>query len=342
MSQKDSEDNLPADVYDYTDAFAQMDAVKNEGQDNSSDSWAKNVNDGEITSCPNCKANRNHLEVDDNRGELVCVNCGMVVEQNLIDLSAPTRRFSKDDPSVDNSHHGAPPSILFPDKGLTTTFNAWEGKPTNRLQNYILKRTNQQTVTNKERNLAVALGDLARIVSRMALSKAVHQEAARIYREAVDAKLIRGRSIEGVVAASLYAACRMCGLPRSLDEIADGTRTGRKEIARNWTTLRKRITRLKRAHPPRPEEFLERYANVLNLNIGTSQRANELLSSCFDGGVDQGKNPIGIVAACLYIACTECDERRTQREIAKALCITEVTIRNRYKEALEVLKRNAP
>jgi transcription initiation factor TFIIB len=328
------------DTYDYAEAFAQMDAVK--GLDKTNDGWADGINSGEITSCPACKANQKHFKIDDNRGELICDNCGMVLEQNLIDLSAPTRRFSKDDPSVDNSHHGAPPSILFPDKGLTTTFNAWEGGPrTNRLQNYILKRTNQQTVTNKERNLAVALGDLARIVSRMGLSKPVHQEAARIYREAVDAKLIRGRSIEGVVAASLYASCRMCGLPRSLDEIADGTRTGRKEIARNWTTLRKRITRLKRAPPPRPEAFLERYANVLNLHIRTSQRATELLSSCFDGGVDQGKNPIGIVAACLYIACTECDERRTQREIAKALCITEVTIRNRYKEALEVLKRNA-
>ena len=341
MSEKDD--------YDYEDAFAELEAYRQEtdkklgfSEANDDTVWADDVNSGEITSCTNCGAGVGDITVDENRGERVCQKCGMVLEQNIIDQSAPTRRFSKDDPSVDNSHHGAPSSILFPDKGLTTTFNAWEGGPnTNKLRNYILKRTNQQTVTNKERNLAVALGDLARIVSRMGLSKPVHEEAARIYRDAVDAKLIRGRSIEGVVAASLYAGCRMCGLPRSLDEIADGTRTGRKEIARNWTTLRKRIKRLKRAPPPRPEAFLERYANLLKLNIGTTQRANQLLNDCFDGGVDQGKNPIGIVAACLYIACTECDERRTQREIAKALCITEVTIRNRYKEALEVLKRGS-
>lgn len=296
--------------------------------------------DTDYQGCPNCGASPNYVKVNEIRGERYCDKCGAVLEENMIDHREPTRRFSKDDPSVDNSHHGAPSSILFPDKGLTTTFNAWEGKTENRLQNYILKRTNKQTVTNKERNLAVALSDLARIISRMGLPKTVHFEAANIYRKAVDEQLIRGRSIEGVVAASLYASCRLCGVPRTLDEIAQGTRTGRKEIARNWTTLRKRIPQLKRIRNPSPELFLERFGNQLGLTIQTTQRAKNLLKVCFEGGIDQGKNPVGIVAACIYIACNEKEERRTQRQIAKALNITEVTIRNRYKEALEVMQRN--
>ncbi len=296
--------------------------------------------DADYQGCSHCGASPDNVKVNEIRGERYCDKCGAVLEENMIDHREPTRRFSKDDPSVDNSHHGAPTSILFPDKGLTTTFNAWEGKTENRLQNYILKRTNKQTVTNKERNLAVALSDLARIISRMGLPKTVHFEAANIYRKAVDEQLIRGRSIEGVVAASLYASCRLCGVPRTLDEIAEGTRTGRKEIARNWTTLRKRLPQLKRIRNPSPELFLERFGNQLGLTIQTTQRAKNLLKVCFEGGIDQGKNPVGIVAACIYIACNEQEERRTQRQIAKALNITEVTIRNRYKEALEVMQRN--
>ena len=290
--------------------------------------------------CPSCGAGEREIKIDEVRGERSCSMCGHVVESNMIDHREPTRRFSKDDPSVDNSHHGAPSSILYPDKGLTTTFNPWEGQPTGqrKLKNYILKRTNKQTVTNKERNLAVALSDLSRIISRMGLSKPVHYEAANIYRKAVDAQLIRGRSIEGVVAASLYAACRMCQVPRTLDEIAQGTRTGRKEIARNWTTLRKKLPMLKKVRNPPPESFLERFGNQLKLSISTTRRARQLLFECFDGGIDHGKNPVGIVAACIYIACNEQEERRTQREIAQALNITEVTIRNRYKEALETLE----
>ena len=95
---------------------------------------------------------------------------------------------------------------------------------------------------------------------------------------------------------------------------------------------------LKKVRNPPPEAFLERFGNQLKLSISTTRRARQLLFECFDGGIDHGKNPVGIVAACIYIACNEQEERRTQREIAQALNITEVTIRNRYKEALETLE----
>ena len=275
---------------------------------------------------------------DEDRGEVTCNNCGACVESNLIDLSAPTRRFSADDPSVDNAHYGAPISDLYADRGLPTTFNPMEAKASDRRKSFILKRINQQTVTNKERNLAVALRDIERVVSRGGLPKTVHEEAVRVYRDAVDKQLIRGRSIEGMVAASLYTACRMCGVPRSLDEVADLTRTGRKEIARNYNTLKKNIRRLKKMRPPSPEQYLDRYIGALNLTLKVRNRALTLMQDCFDGGMNQGRNPIGIVAACIYISCVECNERRTQRQIARELEITEVTIRNRYKEAMAILE----
>ena len=279
------------------------------------------------------------FETDDERGEVVCLNCGCLAEENLIDLSAPTRRFSSEDPSVDNAHYGAPISQLYADKGLPTTFNPMEAKSSERRKSFILKRINQQTVTNKERNLAVALRDIERVVSRGSLPKSVHEEAVRVYRDAVDKQLIRGRSIEGMVAASLYTACRMVQVPRSLDEIADLTRTGRKEIARNYNTLKKNIVRLKKMRPPSPEQYLDRYIGALSLSIKVRNRASELMKECFEGGMNQGRNPIGIVAACIYIACVEGGERRTQRQIARELEITEVTIRNRYKEAMAILEK---
>jgi len=290
--------------------------------------------------CEDCdNADVNGFETDEERGEVVCLNCGCLVEENLIDLSAPTRRFSSEDPSVDNAHYGAPISDLYADRGLPTTFNPMEAKPADRRKSFVLKRINQQTVTNKERNLAVALRDIERVVSRGSLPKSVHEEAVRVYRDAVDKQLIRGRSIEGMVAASLYTACRMVQVPRSLDEIADLTRTGRKEIARNYNTLKKHILRLKRMRPPSPEQYLDRYIGALSLSIKVRNRAAELMKECFQGGMNQGRNPIGIVAACIYIACVECSERRTQRQIARELEITEVTIRNRYKEAMAILEK---
>jgi transcription initiation factor TFIIB len=288
----------------------------------------------------NCKCgNNNHSDfhVDDNKGEVSCNQCGTLILENMIDPSAPTRRFSSSDPSVDNAHYGAPASNLFADKGLRTTFNPMEANRKDRQKSFILKRINQQTVTNKERNLAVALRDIERVISRGGLTKSVHQAAVNVYRDAVDLQLIRGRSIEGMVAASIYTACRIQNVPRSLDEVADLTRTGRKEIARNYNTLKKNIVRLKRMPPTTPDQYLKRYIFSLNLSLQVENRANELLKTCFEGGMNQGRNPIGVVAACIYIACVDCDERRTQRQIARKLEITEVTIRNRYKEAMSIL-----
>ena len=185
--------------------------------------------------------------------------------------------------------------------------------------------------------LDMTLRDIERVISRGGLTKSVHQEAVNVYRDAVDLQLIRGRSIEGMVAASIYTACRIRGVPRSLDEVADLTRTGRKEIARNYNTLKKNIVRLKRMPPTTPDQYLKRYSFALNLSLKVQNRANDLLKTCFDGGMNQGRNPIGVVAACIYIACVDCDERRTQRQIARELEITEVTIRNRYKEAMAIL-----
>ena len=108
-------------------------------------------------SCDECgTTDQNGFELDEDKGEVVCLSCGYLVEENLIDLSAPTRRFSSEDPSVDNAHYGAPISDLYADRGLPTTFNPMEAKPADRRKSFVLKRINQQTVTNKERNLAVA------------------------------------------------------------------------------------------------------------------------------------------------------------------------------------------
>nr|AIF11153.1 transcription factor TFIIB cyclin-related protein (TFIIB, GTF2B, SUA7, tfb) [uncultured marine thaumarchaeote KM3_50_F11] len=47
--------------------------------------------------------------------------------------------------------------------------------------------------------------------------------------------------------------------------------------------------------------------------------------------VSAGKDPMGLAAAALYLACVKNDEDKTQRDIAEAANVTEVTIRNRYK-----------
>ena len=70
----------------------------------------------------------------------------------------------------------------------------------------------------------------------------------------------------------------------------------------------------------------------------TQRRAREILRMAQEARISAGKDPMGLAASALYVACTLEGEEKTQKDIAEAAGVTEVTIRNRYKELLEELK----
>ncbi|MGI0151902.1 MAG: TFIIB-type zinc ribbon-containing protein, partial [Thermoplasmata archaeon] len=192
------------------------------------------------TRCPSCGST--HLTRDYERGELVCDECGLVLEEAMIDQGPEWRAFDAEQGDK-RSRTGAPTTLTIHDKGLSTEIG-WKNRdpygksiPTrNRAQLYRLRKWQRRIrVSNAtERNLAFALSELDRLSSSMSLPRNVRETAAMIYRKAVGRNLIRGRSIEGVVAASLYGSCRQCNVPRTLDEIASKSRIGRKEIGRTY------------------------------------------------------------------------------------------------------------
>ena len=237
------------------------------------------------------------------------------------------------------SEWGCLPLIYFHDKGLTTEIG-WQnndysgGKMSTDMSKLFrrLRKQHQRTriSTSTERNLAVALGELQRLASRMSLSSQVREEAAFIYRKAVELKLVRGRSIEGVVASSIYAACRMHGIPRTLDEVGKHSRTGRKEIGRTFRAVSKELKL--QVPPTTPDNYIPRFCAKLNLSNKVSVRAINILKRADELELTAGRGPTGIAAASVYLASILENEQRTQKEVSEAAGVTEVTIRNRYKE----------
>ena len=159
--------------------------------------------------------------------------------------------------------------------------------------------------------------------------------AAVVYRRAVEKGLIRGRSIEGVTAASIYAACRQCKVPRTLDEIANSSKLNRKEIGRTYRYISRELGIS--LSPTTPIDYVPRFGSELNLKGEVQSKAIEILKKAMEKELTSGRGPTGIAAAAIYIASVLLGERRTQREVADVAGITEVTIRNRYKELAEAL-----
>ncbi|MBA3044270.1 transcription initiation factor IIB [archaeon] len=302
------------------------------------------VNVEEVIKCPEC--NSAHLIRDYERGELVCDECGLVINEGFIDQGPEWRAFDTEQ-GAKRSRTGAPMTYTIHDKGLSTEIG-WKNKdsygksiPTkNRAQLYRLRKWQRRIrISNAtERNLAFALSELDRMASSIGLPRNVRETAAMIYRRAVTKNLIRGRSIEGVAAAALYAACRQCNVPRTLDEIASTSRVSRKEIGRTYRFMTREL-KLK-LMPTAPEDYISRFCSELKLSGDVQIKANEILKQAAEKELTSGRGPTGVAAAAIYVSSIICNERKTQREVADVAGVTEVTIRNRYKELTEKLKIN--
>ncbi|RLI77261.1 transcription initiation factor IIB [Archaeoglobales archaeon] len=291
--------------------------------------------------CPECGSPR--LIRDYRRGEFICQDCGLVIEDKYIDAGPEWRAFDSEQKDK-RSRVGAPVTFTIHDKGLSTIID-WSNKDfygksisvRNRAQLFRLRKWQRRIrISNAtERNLAFALSELDRMASALGLPKSVRETAAVIYRKAVDKNLIRGRSIEGVVAAALYAACRQAGVPRTLDEIATFSRVDRKEIGRTYRFIARELGL--KLMPTSPADYVPRFCAALSLSGDVQKKAIEIIKKAEERELTSGRGPTGVAAAAIYIASILSGERRTQREVAEVAGVTEVTIRNRYKELAEKL-----
>ena len=295
----------------------------------------------ESVKCPKC--NSTHLTKDHSRAELVCDGCGLVIDAEIIDHGPEWRAFDTEQREK-RARVGAPMTYTIHDKGLSTTIG-WQNRdaygrsiPTrNRAQLYRLRKWQNRTRISDgtERNLAQALTALDRMSSSLGLPRNVRETAAMIYRKAVRQKLIRGRRIDGVTASVLYAACRQCNVPRTLDEISNVSNIKKKEIGRNYRNISRQL-KLKLL-PTTPQDYVSRFSNRLKLSSEVQEKTFEILKKAGREELTSGRGPTGLASAALYIASVLCGERRTQREVAEMAGVTDVTIRNRYKEIVRKL-----
>ena len=187
-----------------------------------------------------------------------------------------------------------------------------------------------------ERSLSLALSELDRISSRLGLPRNIREEASLIYRKAAKKNIVRGRSIEGIVAASIYTACRIHNVPRTLDEIAEASRISKKRIGRYYRLLVRELNI--KMKPTSPSDYVARFASKLGLSDNAQVRAIKIIQESREKDLIVGKEPTGVAATALYIASHMLGEKKTQRDVAEISGVTEVTIRNRYKELSENLE----
>jgi len=299
-----------------------------------------------IESCPECGSS--NVIQDYDSGEIVCGECGLVIREQIMDKGPEWRAFTQEEKNS-RSRVGVPTSFSVHDKGLSTAIGRIDRDAlgrrlplSTRLQMLRLRKwqIRSRVHSSVDRNLAQAMSELDRLSDKVYVSGPVKEKAAVIYRKALEKGLVRGRSIAAIAAASLYAACRTTNTARTLREIAEASLVDRKDVARCYRLL---LRELEIQMPVAdPMTYISKIAERIGVSGKTQGLAILYIRRAKELKVSAGKDPLGLAAAALYLACMASGEKKTQKDIAQAANVTEVTVRNRYKTLKRQLKLDIP
>lgn len=278
-----------------------------------------------------------NLITDPETGELISLESGQVVSES-VSLEPEWRSFDADEAN-ERSRAGIPSSLARHDMGLSTVIgrtdrdaggNAIDSDMRFRMERLKKWDSRSQRHTPSERNLHQAFSLLAKIKERMSLPDSVVEKAAYIYRRAQEKKMIRGRTIGSVLAASIYVASRQMGVLRTLDDVSAASNIKPKDVGRSYRML---VSNMELQVPMlEPAKYVVKVANNTSISERTKRKAIAIILEAQRKGVSVGKDPMGIAASVLYLAGQATGEYRTQADVAKAAGVTEITVRNRARE----------
>ena len=288
--------------------------------------------------CSTCNNDQTSV-TDPESGEIICRNCGMVMLDNVQETRPEWRSFTTDEANNTRSRTGMPTSLARHDKGLATIIGRTNKDASGQVLDAAMRTTMErlrtwdfrtQAHTSTDRNLRQAFSELDRLKDKLGLPDSVIEKTAYIYRKVQERGLVRGRTISSVLAAAAYIACREMGMSRTLDDIAHLNNIKHKELARTFRLL---VLELDLKVPMiDPMKCVVKVANKAKLSEKTKRQAMNIMHDIVKSGVSAGKDPMGLAGSVIYMSSINTGETITQMDIADAAGVTEVTIRNRYKD----------
>lgn len=277
-----------------------------------------------VQTCPECEGKLRVGEC-----ETVCTECGLVVDEHAIDPGPEWRSFEDDDTNPERT--GAPLTRSRHDRGLSTEIGRstrLKGRKRRRVARMRRQHKRTQIKSKAERNRVYAFMEIRHVISDLDLPESVQEQACVLFESAQDEGLLQGRSIEGFAAAAVYATCRTASVSRTVEEIVGAARATRDELGVAYDALNRELGLP--TGPIDPREYLPRFASRLDLSTAVERRARALAERAREEGIDNGRNPGGVAAACLYTAAREKGVSLTQQEAAEVADVTPVTLRSTY------------
>lgn len=288
-------------------------------------------------SCPLCKR---PLVGDPEKGEEVCPQCGIVLQERLVDARPEWKAIDLEEKEK-RVRAGYPLTLTQHDYGLSTFIPTNDAEMSGvsaelRGDAYRLSKWQRRirTTSPEDRSLMALLNRLNEAVEVLHLPGHVAETAAHIIRSAVKTRIAKSRSVSGIVGAAIYLACRKCNVSRMMEEISGPLQIDRNLLGYYYRYLVRMLEGS--AVPLIPiENYIKKVTDKLGAGADVERLAIELAKRTKDSELADGKSPMGLAAAYVYLSLILLSKPVPQREVADVAGVTEVTLRNRYKELLQ-------
>ncbi len=278
--------------------------------------------------CPECNGMLiNNLE----KGEILCSNCGLVLQEKELDYSNFEKRmFSKQD-QIAKARTGTPISTLLPDLSLCTVINKSD------ILNSDLKRAVKinSHLSWEKHNWLMAATELKRISSALSLPDHIKNATFKLYKKTFKTHLLKGRSIYGMISACVYYICKEYDVPRTLHDVMKETAVDFEKVKKCYKILINKLNL--KTHGVNPVLLIPKFIADLHLNPDVEKKSIHALQTYLKNQPHTGVNPKGLCAGAIYLICKIKNLRINQRTIAKVVGVTEITLRSRYKEIVNGL-----
>ena len=291
---------------------------------------------------------------DPENGEQICCECGNIIaEQNKSQIFSMSGQSiqSWDDGShtvktsriaVDYSTAGNNSSVIG-DRNID-----FSGKRLhNSLDLYRLRTADKYSAYNmpsRDKNVRDALFKIDTLAEKLNIPDPIKERAGRVYKQAFENKVVKGRSIEKMAAAALYYACKESSLPRNLLAFCYlmdiDHRDCKKKLFSCYNILMKSLDL---ENPPILDPFyeVERICNFAHVSqktklkaISIGEKIKQYLPTVFFG-----KSPTAIGVCLIYISTKYTKEQVKQTTLTTASDISTVTIRKRCTEYVGLLNK---
>ena len=184
-------------------------------------------------------------------------------------------------------------------------------------------------IADRDHHLEIAVEKLEVLKNKLVLSDMLKAKSIRLYKKIIEKNIPKGRSMDAMVAATVYAACRDSEIPCTLNDMTEATGITKSSIARCYRAIL--VTLNLRMPVSDIRQCILRITKNLEMSAETKQRAVTIIDDAKKRNHLAGKDPMGVAAAAIHLASIDNCEKISQGDLARVAMLTEVTIRNRCK-----------